>query len=96
MQVLDIVVALNGSWSTQITIPDTAQPGEQYTIGATCARWSSGEPVNFDYPDIVVIMGQTVTPPSSDTTSSTEAPSTSSADPGTTAAAAEANPRFTG
>jgi hypothetical protein len=91
------VVPVDGSWSTLITIADTAQPGVEYTIDAHCDRVSLGDPASFSYPALVMTMGEPVTPPSSDTTSSTDA-STSGDDPGTaaTAAAPASNPRFTG
>jgi hypothetical protein len=86
-----------GNWSVELTIADTAQPGEQYTVTAGCERLSVGEPVSFDYPDVLRIMGEPVTP----TTPSTAPPSTDSTTVSTeeaaSAAAAQAtSPRFTG
>jgi hypothetical protein len=89
---------LDGDWSVQITISDSAQPGEQYTVGAGCTRLSVGEPVSFEYPDVLLVMGQPITP----TTPTTETPPATDSVPegdeggGEGAAAAATSPRFTG
>jgi hypothetical protein len=84
-----------GDWSVDLTISPSAVPGEQYTVSASCDRTSIGEPISFDYPEVLQIMGEPVTP-STDTTASSD--TTSSTDPGAQAAAANAStsPRFTG
>jgi hypothetical protein len=95
----DVVSPPPGNWSVELTIADTAQPGEQYTVSAGCTRLSVGEPVSFDYPDVLRIMGEPVTPttpttgpPPSETTTTVSAEDAAQASAG----GASSSPRFAG
>ncbi|MCU0310016.1 MAG: hypothetical protein MUE36_03625 [Acidimicrobiales bacterium] len=83
-----------GPWQVLVELSPDAQPGETYTIKATCSTLDNGDPLFFEYPDVTFVMGGTVVPPTPtptpDTTPGTNPPTAGAA------AAVAGQPRFTG